>query len=180
MLTIYFSSRKGIVFLLVTFWFYKRALKAGCIEEGTYKNLVESFSKFVYHFQSKIYLFIHLLGYWRYLRLKAATVTIQKYWKGWAQRRRYQKMKVGYMRLQALIRSRVLSHRFRHLRGHIVGLQAHARGYLVRKMINTKRQAIIRIQAHVRRVIAQRKFNKIKVSWRIPRLVWIFRFMHFV
>jgi myosin-7 len=74
-------------------------------------------------------------------------------------------MKVGYMRLQALIRSRVLSHRFRHLRGHIVGLQAHARGYLVRRMVAKKRQAVIKIQAHVRRVIAQRKFNKIKVSF---------------
>lgn len=93
-----------------------------------------------------------------------ATITIQKYWKGWAQRKRYQKMKVGYMRLQALIRSRVLSHRFRHLRGHIVGLQAHARGYLIRKMAYRKREAIIKIQAHVRRVIAQRRFNKIKVS----------------
>lgn len=55
--------------------------------------------------------------------MKSSAVVIQKYWKGYAQRKRYQKMKVGYMRLQALIRARVLSHRFRHLRGHIVGLQ---------------------------------------------------------
>jgi hypothetical protein len=55
--------------------------------------------------------------------MKAAAMIIQKYWQGYAQRQRYQRMRVGYMRLQALIRSRVLSHRFRHLRGHIVGLQ---------------------------------------------------------
>jgi myosin-7 len=55
--------------------------------------------------------------------MKAAALIIQKYWQGYAQRKRYQRMRVGYMRLQALIRSRVLSHRFRHLRGHIVGLQ---------------------------------------------------------
>lgn len=55
--------------------------------------------------------------------MKTAALIIQKYWQGYAQRQRYQRMRVGYMRLQALIRSRVLSHRFRHLRGHIVGLQ---------------------------------------------------------
>lgn len=96
--------------------------------------------------------------------MKSAAMTIQKYWMGWAQRRRYQRMRVGYMRLQALIRSRVLSHRFRHLRGHIVGLQAKARGYLVRRMYRQKMWAIIKIQAHVRRMIAQRRFTKIKVS----------------
>jgi len=90
-------------------------------------------------------------------------MTIQKYWKGWAQRRRYQRMKVGYMRLQALIRSRVLSHRFRHLRGHVVSLQARIRGYLIRRMFRTKMWAVVKIQAHVRRMIAQRRFKKLKV-----------------
>lgn len=91
---------------------------------------------------------------------------IQKYWKGWAQRRRYQRMKVGYMRLQALIRARVLSHRFRHLRGHVVGLQARTRGFLVRRMFRTKMWAIVKIQSHVRRMIAQRRYKKIKYDYR--------------
>ncbi|KAJ9583263.1 hypothetical protein L9F63_022396, partial [Diploptera punctata] len=80
----------------------------------------------------------------RYLRMKAAVVIVQKYWKGYAQRQR------------------VLSHRFRHLRGHI----ARARGYLVRRMYRHKMWAIVKIQAHVRRLIAQRRFNKLKFDYR--------------
>lgn len=98
----------------------------------------------------------------RFLRLRAATITVQKYWKGYIQRKRYKQMKVGYMRLQALIRARVLSHRFRHLRGHIVGLQAHSRGYLVRREYGHKMWAIIKIQSNVRRMIAQRRYRKLK------------------
>lgn len=55
--------------------------------------------------------------------MRESAIIIQKYWRAWAQKRRYKQMRVGYMRLQALIRSRVVSHRFRHLRGHIVALQ---------------------------------------------------------
>ena len=55
--------------------------------------------------------------------MRSAAITIQRVWRGYAQKRAYQHMRVGYMRLQALIRSRVLSHRFKHLRGHVVSLQ---------------------------------------------------------
>lgn len=96
--------------------------------------------------------------------MRSAAILIQKYWRGFAQKKRYHHMLVGYLRLQAVIRSRVLSHRFKHLRGHIVGLQAQSRGYLVRRMVAQKMWAIIKIQAHVRRIIAQRRFNKIKVG----------------
>lgn len=102
----------------------------------------------------------------RFLRMKAAAVTVQKYWKGYAQRQRYKKMRVGYMRLQALIRSRVLSHRFRHLRGHIVGLQAHARGYLVRREYGRKMWAIRTIQNGVREMIARRRDKKLREDYR--------------
>jgi len=90
---------------------------------------------------------------------------IQKYFRGYSQKKKYQQMFVGYLRLQAVIRSRVLSHRFKHLRGHIVRLQAHSRGYLIRRMCTHKMWAIIKIQTHVRRIIAQRRFNKIKVYY---------------
>lgn len=102
----------------------------------------------------------------RFLRMKSAAVTVQKYWKGYAQRQRYKKARVGYMRLQALIRSRVLSHRFRHLRGHIVGLQAHARGYLVRREYGHKMWAIIKIQSNVRMMIAVRRYKKMREDYR--------------
>lgn len=102
----------------------------------------------------------------RFLRKKAAAVTIQKYWKGFSQRQKFMKMRVGYMRLQALIRSRVLSHRFRHLRGHIVGLQAHARGYLVRREYGHKMWAVIKIQSRVRGMIAMRRYRKLREDYR--------------
>lgn len=95
--------------------------------------------------------------------MRSAAILVQKYWRGYSQKKKYRQMLVGYLRLQAVIRSRVLSHRFKHLRGHIVGLQAQSRGYLVRRMVTKKMWAIVKIQAHVRRIIAQRRFNKIKV-----------------
>lgn len=95
--------------------------------------------------------------------MRSAAILIQKQFRGYSQKKKYQQIVVGYLRLQAVIRSRVLSHRFKHLRGHIVGLQAQARGYLVRRICALKILAIIKIQAHVRKIIAQRRFNKIKV-----------------
>ena len=57
---------------------------------------------------------------------------IQKNFRAYNGKRKYQMMKNGYLRLQAVIRSRILSHRFRHLRGHIIRLQARSRGFLIR------------------------------------------------
>ncbi|GBP20574.1 Myosin-VIIa [Eumeta japonica] len=102
----------------------------------------------------------------RFLRMRAAAVTIQRNWRGKLQRMRYNKMKVGYARLQALIRARVLAHRFRHLRGHIVALQAAARGYLVRRSYGHKMWAIVKIQSQVRRLIAMRRYRRLKQEAR--------------
>jgi myosin-7 len=56
--------------------------------------------------------------------MRAAAVVIQKNFRAYHGRKKYQQMRTGYMRLQALVRSRALSHKFRHLRGNIVRLQA--------------------------------------------------------
>ena len=59
----------------------------------------------------------------RYLRMRAASIVLQKHIRGYLGRKHYRAMRTGYMRLQALIRSRILSHKFKHLRGHIIRLQ---------------------------------------------------------
>lgn len=112
--------------------------------------------------------------------MRSAAVLIQKYFRGYLQKKKYQQMFVGYLRLQAVIRSRVLSHRFKHLRGHIVRLQAHSRGYLIRRMCTHKMWAIIKIQTHVRRIIAQRRFNKIKVYIICGVYLVLFIFFYFL
>ena len=91
---------------------------------------------------------------------------IQKNFRAYNGKRKYQMMKNGYLRLQAVIRSRILSHRFRHLRGHIIRLQARSRGYLVRREFARKKWAVITIQSHVRRMIAQREYRKMRIERR--------------
>ena len=91
---------------------------------------------------------------------------IQKNFRAYNGKRKYQMMKNGYLRLQAVIRSRILSHRFRHLRGHIIRLQARSRGFLIRREMAKKRWAVIKLQSHVRRMIAQRDYRKMKVERR--------------
>ena len=99
----------------------------------------------------------------RFLKMRAAAVTIQKNFRAYNGKRKYQQMRTGYMRLQALIRSRVLSHKFKHLRGHIVRLQARCRGHLIRRTYRRQLWAVVKLQSHVRRMIQERQYRKMRV-----------------
>jgi len=76
----------------------------------------------------------------RFLQLRSATLTLQKYWRGRGPRLQYQKMRQGHLRLQALLRSRRLKHTFMSIRSRISKFQAYCRGYLVRKTLKEKSQ----------------------------------------
>lgn len=76
----------------------------------------------------------------RFLKLRSAALTLQKYWRGRGPRLQYQKMRQGYLRLQALLRSRKLKHNFMSIRSCISKFQAYCRGYLVRQTLKEKSQ----------------------------------------
>ncbi|KAI5635399.1 myosin head (motor domain) domain-containing protein [Phthorimaea operculella] len=74
----------------------------------------------------------------KFLRMRAAALTIQKHYRARGYRNRYLIMKRGYLRLQAVIRSRELKKTFVNLRIFFRKFQAHCRGYLIRKLIKEK------------------------------------------
>lgn len=59
----------------------------------------------------------------RFVSMKKAALTIQKYWRGYKPRQRYIVIRLGYLRLQAAVRSRLLRFSFVKLRTRVVGLQ---------------------------------------------------------
>ena len=101
----------------------------------------------------------------RFLRLRASSIIIQRFWRGYNQRKKYQAMRIGCQRLQALIRSRVLTNRFKLLRRHIVSLQSICRGYLARREYSRKYNAAIKIQAFIRGVIARKRYEKLRLEY---------------
>lgn len=77
-----------------------------------------------------------------FLRLRAAALTIQKYYRARGYRKRYLIMRRGYLRLQAAIRSRELRKTFVNIRRFMSKFQAQCRGNLIRKLIKEKGQLI--------------------------------------
>ncbi|CAK1603416.1 unnamed protein product [Parnassius mnemosyne] len=78
----------------------------------------------------------------KYLRMRAAAITIQKHFRARGFRSRYLVLRRGYLRLQAVIKSRELRRTFLNLRKFFKNLQAHCRGYLIRKLVSEKGHVI--------------------------------------
>ncbi|XP_052853141.1 myosin-VIIa isoform X3 [Drosophila gunungcola] len=75
----------------------------------------------------------------RYLkRYREAIITVQRYWRGRLQRRKYQIMRQGFHRLGACIAAQQLTTKFTMVRCRTIKLQALSRGYLVRKDFQEK------------------------------------------
>lgn len=70
----------------------------------------------------------------RYLRkYRQAIITVQRHWRGRAQRKRYQIMRRGFHRLGACIAAQQLTAKFTMVRSRTIKLQALCRGFLARK-----------------------------------------------
>lgn len=75
----------------------------------------------------------------RYMkRYREAIITVQRYWRGRLQRRKYQVMRQGFHRLGACIAAQQLTTKFTMVRCRTIKLQALSRGYLVRKDFQKK------------------------------------------
>lgn len=78
----------------------------------------------------------------KYLRMRAAAITIQKHFRARGYRTHYLVLRRGYLRLQAVIKSRELRRTFINLRKFFRNLQAYCRGYLVRRLVTEKGEVI--------------------------------------
>ncbi|GAB6032023.1 myosin I [Chamberlinius hualienensis] len=118
-------------------------LKSTC--EKILHNLIKDEDKFQFG-KTKIFFRAGQVAYLEKLRsdkLKACGIMIQKYVRGWIQRRRY-----------------------KQLRTSVINFQRFARGYLARRKANFLRRtrAAICIQRHIRGFLQRRKYRRIRIS----------------
>lgn len=78
----------------------------------------------------------------RYMeKYRVAIVTVQRYWRGRAERRRFLTMRRGFHRLGACLAAQRLTTQFTMVRSRMIKLQALSRGYLARKRFALELQA---------------------------------------
>nr|XP_016936706.1 myosin-VIIa isoform X1 [Drosophila suzukii] len=105
----------------------------------------------------------------RYMkRYREAIITVQRYWRGRLQRRKYQIMRQGFHRLGACIAAQQLTTKFTMIRCRTIKLQALSRGYLVRK--DFKQKLLEKRQQQQLKKEELRKLAKIKEAEELLRL----------
>ncbi|KAM6181069.1 unconventional myosin-Vc [Erethizon dorsatum] len=98
-------------------------------------------------------------------KLRQACVVVQKWVRGWLQRRKFLRTRHAavviqrYFRGQQTVRKAVTAQALKEAWAAIV-LQRHCRGYLVRSLYQLIRVATITIQAHARGFLARRRYRK--------------------
>ncbi|KAH8377405.1 hypothetical protein KR093_005352, partial [Drosophila rubida] len=107
----------------------------------------------------------------RYLqKYRQAIVTVQRYWRGRMQRRRYLCMRRGFHRLGACIAAQQLTTKFTMVRSRTIKLQALSRGYLARKRfaleLRTRRQQ----HKELKRVQQEQQLLRLKAEQEQQRL----------
>uniref|UniRef100_A0A1I7WWK0 Myosin motor domain-containing protein n=1 Tax=Heterorhabditis bacteriophora TaxID=37862 RepID=A0A1I7WWK0_HETBA len=96
----------------------------------------------------------------RFINQRKAALIIQKNWKAYDQRRRYQQIVTGFCRLQAILRSRQLVIHYQTLRHNIIQFQATCRGALLRSQVREmrkkgKKKAIVMMDDELKEVIPE-------------------------
>lgn len=89
------------------------------------------------------------------LKYRQAIITVQRYWRGRYQRRRYQTMRQGFHRLGACIAAQQLTTKFTMVRSRTIKLQALCRGYLARKRFALELMAKRQKHSELKRVQEQ-------------------------
>lgn len=102
------------------------------------------------------------------LRQTRAAITIQRYWRGWNQRRKFVTAKRSALAIQRYGRGFIARQKYSEkLNNHKATIvQKYCRGYLARKKYNEKIKKIVIAQACIRRFLAKRKFKKLKAEAR--------------
>nr|pir hypothetical protein E02C12.1 - Caenorhabditis elegans [Caenorhabditis elegans] len=109
--------------------------------------------------------------------LAAAATVIQKMWKGFLARRKYETMRRSLLIVQASLKAFLAFRRIKYLQMHraVIVMQSAVRGYLERRKYEQIRDSIIGIQAmfkanRVRRYVEKLRYEKsaitIQAAWR--------------
>ncbi|MCJ8736139.1 hypothetical protein PDJAM_G00255520 [Pangasius djambal] len=102
------------------------------------------------------------------LRRTKAAVVIQKYQRSYAARRLYERKRAAAVLLQRLLRGHGARLRFRQLRYEqkVVVVQRWVRGWLARLHYRHTVQAVVYLQCCVRRMLARRELKRLKIEAR--------------
>ncbi|KAF8567697.1 hypothetical protein P879_06618 [Paragonimus westermani] len=106
-----------------------------------------------------------------YLKLRQATVILQKMTRRYISRTRYKKARRTILQFQALIHCEQKQREFKNTRRFIIQLQAVARGYLTRYNTRRRQWAAITIQTAYRRMLIRKASREDKVCAYISRLI---------
>uniref|UniRef100_F6YFT5 Myosin VA n=1 Tax=Monodelphis domestica TaxID=13616 RepID=F6YFT5_MONDO len=106
--------------------------------------------------------------YAKFLRRTNAATVIQKYWRMYVVRKRYQTRRAATIILQSHLRGYMARNRFRKiLREHkAIIIQKHVRSWLARLHYKRCLKAIVYLQCCFRRMMAKRELKKLKIEAR--------------
>uniref|UniRef100_F1KWT5 Myosin-Va n=1 Tax=Ascaris suum TaxID=6253 RepID=F1KWT5_ASCSU len=107
---------------------------------------------------------VALLERLRQETLSVSAVVIQKTWKGFVARRRYQLIRQSILTIQAATRAYLIYTRMKYLQMHraVVCIQTAYRRYIARKKYLMLKAAIVMIQSHFRGALIRRKIEKLR------------------
>lgn len=100
----------------------------------------------------------------RYRAMKTAVVVLQKNYRRHFWQRRYNIMRKGFTRLQATWRARRLSRQFRQTRRRVMGFQRYCRGYIARRRFRRRLSSIIKLQSLFRMIMAKRRVRLLRIE----------------
>ena len=102
----------------------------------------------------------------RHMRKTKAAITLQRYVRGWVKRTQFLQAKDRTVRLQARVRG--LQARLRHRElvrnAKAVVIQTNVRGYLARKKYKKAIRDVVLVQCQIRKFLAKKKLKKLKIQ----------------
>uniref|UniRef100_A0AAY4D5H0 Unconventional myosin-Va n=1 Tax=Denticeps clupeoides TaxID=299321 RepID=A0AAY4D5H0_9TELE len=103
----------------------------------------------------------------KFLRRTRAAVVVQKFQRMHVQRSRYRRMQAAALAVQCILRAYMARQRYKLVREHrAVIIQKTVRGWLARQWYKRTLAAVVRLQCCVRRMRARRELKKLKIEAR--------------
>ena len=102
----------------------------------------------------------------RHMRKTKAAITLQRYVRGWVKRTQFLQNKDRTVRLQARVRGLQARLRYRELvrNAKALVIQTNIRGYLARKKYRKALRDVVLVQCQIRKFLAKKKLKKLKIQ----------------
>jgi myosin-7 len=106
----------------------------------------------------------------RFLDMKVAMGVIQKRFRAYQARAKFEKIAEGFARMQASVKMNVETSRFRLARNRVYNLQLYCRGFLAREKYRAISQSVNAVQSVMRMIIAKQAVTKGRAAAEAERI----------